>query len=82
MNWNWKEWALAALIRAVKTFAQTFVGCIAVGAAVDEVQWLRALSVSGVAFVLSIMTSLAGLPEVKEKEPDIRMKEPPDGEAE
>ena len=82
MNWNWKEWALAALIRAVKTFAQTFVGCIAVGAAVDEVQWLRALSVSGVAFVLSIMTSLAGLPEVKEKEPDIKMKEPPDGEAE
>ena len=78
MNWNWKEWALAALIRAVKTFAQTFVGCIAVGAAVDEVQWLRALSVSGVAFVLSIMTSLAGLPEVKEKEPDIKMKEPPD----
>ena len=82
MNWNWKEWALAALIRAVKTFAQTFVGCIAVGAAVDEVQWLRALSVSGVAFVLSIMTSLAGLPEVKEKEPDIKIKEPPDGEAE
>ena len=82
MNWNWKEWALAALIRAVKTFAQTFVGCIAVGAAVDEVQWLRALSVSGVAFVLSIMTSLAGLPEVKEKEPDIKMKEPPDEEAE
>lgn len=78
MNWNWKEWALAALIRAVKTFAQTFVGCIAVGAAVDEVQWLRALSVSGVAFVLSIMTSLAGLPEVKEKEPDIKKKEPPD----
>ena len=82
MNWDWKEWAIAALIRAIKTFAQTFVGCIAVGAAVDEVQWLRATSVSFVAFVLSIMTSLAGLPEVKEKEPDIKMKEPPDGEAE
>ena len=82
MNWDWKEWAIAALIRAIKTFAQTFVGCIAVGAAVDEVQWLRAASVSFVAFVLSIMTSLAGLPEVKEKEPDIKMKEPPDGEAE
>ena len=67
MNWDWKEWAIAALIRAVKTFAQTFVGCIAVGAAVDEVQWLRAASVSFVAFVLSIMTSLAGLPEVKKK---------------
>ena len=71
MKWDWKEWAKAALIRAVKTFAQTFAGCIAVGAAVEEVQWLRALSVSGVAFVLSILTSLGGLPEVeKEKEKD------------
>ena len=69
MNWNWKEWAVAALVRAVKTFAQTFVGCIAVGAAWSEVDWLRALSVSGVAFVLSILTSLAGLPEVEKKQP-------------
>ena len=69
MKWNWKKWIIAAGIRAVRTFAQTFVGCIAVGAAVEEVQWLRALSVSGVAFVLSILTSLAGLPEVEaEKE--------------
>ena len=68
MNWNWKEWAEAALIRAVKTFAQAFVGCVTVGAAMNEVEWLHALSVSGVAFVLSIITSLAGLPEVK-KEP-------------
>ena len=69
MNWDWKKWAIAALIRAVKTFAQTFAGCIAVGAAVEEVQWLRALSVSGVAFVLSILTSLGGLPEVEKKPP-------------
>ena len=69
MKWDWKEWAVAALIRAVKTFAQTFVGCITVGAAIHEVDWLRALSVSGVAFVLSVFTSLAGLPEVK-KIPD------------
>ena len=78
MNWNWKEWAVAALIRAVKTFAQSFASCIAVGAALEEVQWLRALSVSGVAFVLSILTSLAGLPEVKKKEP--KEEQPPDGE--
>ena len=65
----WKEWLKAALIRAVKTFAQTFVGCVAVGAAVEEVDWLRALSVSGVSFVLSIMTSLAGLPEVQKTDP-------------
>ena len=70
MKGNLKKFALAALIRAVRTFAQTFAGCIAVGAALEEVQWLRALSVSGAAFVLSILTSLAtGLPEVEE-EPD------------
>ena len=77
MKWNWKEWLKAALIRAVRTFAQTFAGCIAVGAAVEEVQWLRALSVSGVAFALSLMTSLGGLPELQ-KEPV--MIEPPDEE--
>ena len=73
---NWKKWIIAALIRAIRTFAQTFVGFIAVGAALEEVQWLRALSVSGAAFVLSILTSLAtGLPEV-EDEP--AKTEPPD----
>ena len=76
--WNWREWLKAALIRAVKTFAQTMVGSIAVGAAVAEVDWLRALSVSGVACVLSILTSLAGLPEV-EKTP--LAAEPPDDDA-
>ena len=65
MGWNWKEWAKAAGIRAVKTFAQTFVGSVTVGVAFQEVDWLRALSVSGVAFVLSLLTSLAGLPEVE-----------------
>ena len=69
MKRNWGKWALAALVRAVRTFAQTFAGCIAVGAAMEEVQWHRALSVSGVAFVLSWATSLGGLPEV-EDEPD------------
>lgn len=75
MKWNWKEWAIAALIRAVKTFAQTFVSMIAVGAAFSEIDWLRALSVSGVAFVLSMLTSLAGLPEV-ERIPEAN--QPPD----
>ena len=66
MKWDWKKWTVAALIRAIRTFAQAFASCIAVGAAVEEVQWLRALSVSGVAFVLSILTSLTGLPEVEQ----------------
>jgi len=70
MKWDWKEMAKATLIRAARTFAQTFVGFIAIGAALEEVQWLRALSVSGAACVLSILTSLAtGLPEV-EKTPE------------
>jgi len=77
MKRNWKKWIIAALIRAIRTFAQTFVGFIAVGAALEEVQWLRALSVSGAAFVLSILTSLAtGLPEAEVP----ALIEPPDGE--
>ena len=70
MNWDWKQWAVAALIRAVKTFAQAFASMIAVGAAFSEIDWFRALSVSGVSFVLSMLTSLAGLPEVEKKPPD------------
>jgi len=75
MKWDWKKFLIAAGIRALRTFAQTFVGFIAVGAALEEIQWLRALSVSGAAAVLSILTSLAtGLPEV-DKQPE---KQPPD----
>ena len=69
MKRDWKKWGIAALIRAVRTFAQSFVAYIGVGAAFSEVDWLKALSVSGVAFVMSILTSLAtGLPEVDEVE--------------
>ena len=73
---DWKKWALAALIRAVRTFAQTFAGFIAVGAALEEVQWLRALSVSGAAFVLSWMTSLVTILPEEEQKPVLI--EPPD----
>ena len=64
-KWNWAEWARCALVRALKTFAQTAAASISVGAAVSEVDWLRVLSVSGVAFILSMLTSLGGLPEVE-----------------
>ena len=81
MNWNWKEWAIAALIRALKTFAQCFAASIGTGmVTVQEVDWLRAASVSFVAFVLSILTSLGGLPEVQ-KEP-ITIEPPDDPEDE
>lgn len=75
MKWDWKKFLIAAGIRAVRTFAQSFVGFIAVGAALEEIQWLRALSVSGAAAVLSILTSLAtGLPEV-DKKPELEKAE-------
>lgn len=68
MKRNWKKWGIAALIRAVRTFAQSMVSMIAVGAAFNEIDWLKALSVSGVAFVLSLLTSLAtGLPEAEDE---------------
>lgn len=67
--WNWKEWLKAAIVRAIKTFAQTAAASITVGMAVSEVDWLRVFSVAGVACVLSILTSLAGLPEVEKTDP-------------
>lgn len=63
-----QKWWIAAGIRALKTFAQAMGAGIAVGAAASEVDWLRLLSVAGVAAVASILTSLAGLPEVSEGE--------------
>ena len=80
MGRNWKEWAKAALIRAVKTFAQTLVASITVGMTIEEVQWPHVLSVAGLAFVLSLLTSLAGLPEVDDAEPEPMTPQPPDGE--
>lgn len=60
-------WLKAALIRAIKTIAQTAVGMIAVGAALTDVNWLYVGSVSLTAGILSILTSLAGLPEVEQQ---------------
>ena len=74
--WNWKEWLKAALIRAIKTFAQTAAAGITVGKIFSEIDWLRVLSAAGVAFVLSMLTSLGGLPEVENKPPDGGQEEP------
>lgn len=62
---DWKKWWKAAGIRAIKTFAQTMIGSIAVGAAISEVAWIYVLSVSFVAALLSLLTSIAGIPEEK-----------------
>lgn len=63
-----KRWLKAAGIRAIKTFAQTFASMITVGAALKEVDWVYVGSVACTAGILSIMTSLAGLPELKDIE--------------
>ena len=60
-----KEWFKAAGIRALKTVCQTAVSMITVGAAMTEVDWVTVGSVSLVAGILSILTSIAGLPEVE-----------------
>lgn len=62
-----KRWIIAAGIRAIKTFAQTAISMVTVGQAFIEVNWANVLSVSGVAALLSLLTSIAGLPELKEE---------------
>lgn len=68
MSEKQKKWIKAAGIRAIKTFAQSFVSMITVGAAISEVNWTYVGSVACVAGILSLMTSLAGLPEIKDSE--------------
>lgn len=62
---EYRDWAVAALTRAVKTAAQTAVSLIGTGAVgFTDLDWLQIASVSGVAAVVSLLTSVAGLPEV------------------
>jgi hypothetical protein len=63
-----KTWLKAALTRAIKTFAQSFASLMTVGLALSEIDWAYIASVSAVAFIYSIVTSLAGLPEDTESE--------------
>ena len=61
-----KKWCKAAEVRAVKTIAQTAVGVIGSSAIISEVDWRVVVSASILAGVVSLLTSVAGLPEVKE----------------
>lgn len=62
-----KEWWKAAGIRAIKTIAQCAVATIGTSALISEVNWMAVISASALAGVLSLLTSVAGLPEVDNK---------------
>jgi hypothetical protein len=61
-----KKWIKAAGVRALKTMAQTAASLISVGAFIEDINWIAVGSASLLAGILSLITSLAGLPEVKE----------------
>ena len=61
---NWGKWFSAAGIRAIKTVAQTALGMITVGMALSDVNWAYVGSVSLLAGIFSLLTSITGLPEV------------------
>lgn len=66
MKTNWKLWTRAALVRAVRTFAESALAYIGTGAAVlGDVNWLAALSAGAFGFVTAILLALTGLPEVE-----------------
>ena len=64
---NFKEWIKAAGIRALKTVSQTAIATIGTSAVISEVNWIMVVSASALAGLLSLLTSVAGLPELKNK---------------
>lgn len=66
MSTKTKKWIKAALVRCVRTIAQTSVATIGAAAVLSDVNWVMVVSASLLAGLLSILTSIAGLPEVKE----------------
>jgi len=63
---NIKKWIKAAGIRAVKTIAQTATATIGTSAVISQVDWKVVISASVLAGILSLLTSITGLPEIKE----------------
>jgi hypothetical protein len=68
---DWKAWGKAALIRAIRTFAESMLAYIGTGALVlGDVNWIAALSAGGFGFVTAILLALTGLPEVEQHPPE------------
>lgn len=68
MKKNWTDFWIAALIRAIRTLAQTAIATIGTSALIEQVDWRIVASASVLAAILSILTSIAtGLPEVEQK---------------
>lgn len=65
-----KKWFKCAGVRAIKTIAQTAIATIGTSAVMSDVNWIMVLSASLLAGILSMLTSIAGLPELKEEEWD------------
>lgn len=65
---NWKKWIKSAGVRALKTVAQTAVATIGTSAVLGDVNWIMVGSAAALAGILSLLTSVAGLPEVKTEE--------------
>ena len=65
MNDKMKNWIKAAGVRAIKTVAQTAVGIIGTSVAIGDVNWIMVGSASVLAGIISLLTSVAGLPELK-----------------
>lgn len=75
MSEKTKKWLKAAAIRALKTVCQTAIATIGVATVMQDVDWIAVGSASLLAGILSILTSLAGLPELKEELETIEEKE-------
>lgn len=74
MKFKTRQWIKAAAIRAIKTMAQTAIATIGTSAVISDIDWKLVVSASAVSGILSVLTSIAGLPEVDGKD-EIRIPE-------
>lgn len=65
---DWKMWAKAAMVRAAKTMAQTAIAMLPAAATIQRVDWLTVIGTATLAGIASLLTSVKGLPEVKDGE--------------